>query len=142
MSSPTSELAVRGSARYQCGFDAQVSVAQEHARLVKTDKSAPGAGGPAAMTLVDFSLGGAGLRSPLFFPRLCRLVLTFTPPGAADPMSVELRVHRVSMLDRSPSYYLGTAYESLTAEQTQSILQVVQHLKASGAKLVPELPRG
>ena len=142
MSSSASELAVRGSARYQCDFAAQIAVTQEHARLVKADKSAPGAGGPVPLHVVDFSLGGAGLKSPLFLPRLCKVALTLTAPGCPDAVSVELRIHRVMMLDRSPSYYLGTAFENLTPEQSQAVLQIVSHLKSTGAKLVPELPRG
>jgi hypothetical protein len=142
MSSPASDLAVRGSARYQCTIDALIVVAQEHARLVKPDKSAPGAGGPVPVSVVDLSHGGAGIRSPLFLPRLCRLDLTLTLPGRTDPMTLALRVHRVTMLDRSPAYYLGTGFEGLTPEQSEQVSEVVSKLKASGAKLVPELPRG
>ena len=141
MPSPASELAVRGSARYECSLDAQLAVGSEHARLVKPDKSAPGAGGPVRAVVVDLSLGGAGFRSPLFFPRTARVSMTLIPPGKTVAIVAELRVRRVMMLDRAPTYYIGAGFEGLTPEQSQAILEVLAHLKASGAKLVPEVPR-
>jgi hypothetical protein len=142
MSSQASDLAVRGSARYQCAIDGAIAVGDEHSKLVKADKSAPGAGGPVSVRMVDLSHGGAGLRSPLFLPRLCRLSLTLTLPGSIDPITLGVRIHRVTMMDRSPSYYLGTGFEGLTPEQSEAVSLVVAQLKAAGAKLVPELPRG
>ena len=135
---PSSDLAVRGSARYQCGIDALLVVGQEHAKLVRPDKSATGAGGPVSIQVVDISLGGAGLRCALFFPRLCRLSLTLTPPGGSQPITLDLRAHRVTMLDRAPTYYIGAGFEELSAEQTQAVQGILDHLKASGAQLVTE----
>jgi hypothetical protein len=92
---------------------------------------------------VDLSMGGAGLRSPLFFPLTTKLVLTITPPEGLgdDPVQVGLKVQRVIMLDRTPTYYLGTAFEGLTPKQSELISAMLADLKASGALLVPEKPR-
>jgi len=108
---------------------------------VRPDKSAPGAGGPVSVRAVDVSLGGVGLKSPLFLPRLCRLTLSLVPPGRTERLTLELRVHRVTMLDRAPTYYIGAAFDSVTPEQADAVLTMLNHMKASGATLVPELPR-
>src|SRR5262245_11919122 len=71
--SATSDLVVRGSDRYQCDIPVSLTVAPAHARMIKPDKSAPGAGGPVECRIVDLSSGGAGVRSPLFLPQGARL---------------------------------------------------------------------
>jgi hypothetical protein len=141
MSSHGTDLAVRGQERYQCGFPSLLVVATEHQKLIKLDKSSPGGGGPVPVQVVDLSMGGLGLRSPVFFPLSCRLVITLQATDTEPELSVPLRLQRVMMLDRAPSYYLGTAFETLTPEQTRSIASFVDRLKSSGAALVPEKPR-
>ncbi len=143
MSAHTSELAVRGHERYACNIAALVGVGAVHAKIIRVDKSAPGAGGPAMCHIVDLSTGGAGLRSPLFFPLTTSLVLTITPPEGlgADAVQVAVRVQRVMMLDRAPTYYLGTAFEALPPDKAELISAMLASLKASGAALVPEKPR-
>ncbi len=141
MGSAASDLVVRGSDRYQCDLAATIAVAPVHARLIKPDAAAPGGGGPVDVRLVDLSRGGAGVRSPLFFPGGARLTLTLTPPGASSPLCVEVRVQRVMMLDRKPTYYLGTAFEGMTEQNSAIVTAMVQNLKASGAMAVPEKSR-
>jgi len=141
MASAASDLVVRGSDRYQCDFASTLAVAPIHARLIKPDAAAPGGGGPVDVRLVDLSRGGAGARSPLFFPSGARLTLTLTPPGGASPLCVEVRVQRVMMLDRKPTYYLGTAFESLSEQNASLVGAMVDQLKASGAIAVSEKPR-
>lgn len=140
MSSHATDLAVRGHERYQCELTAQITIAPEHSRLIKVDKSAPGAGGPAGAVIVDVSMGGLGLRCALFVPLTCRLVMSLTLPTGSSA-TLPLRVQRVSMLDRAPTYYLGTAFENLSPEQTQATRAILDHLKATGARLVPEKQR-
>lgn len=143
MASHAADLAVRGYERYQCNLISLVRVESEHAKLIRVDKSAPGAGGPATVHIVDLSMGGVGLRSPLFFPLSTKLVLSIHPPEALgiDAVEVGLRVQRVIMLDRTPAYYLGTAYDNLTPKQSELISGMLADLKAAGAPLVPEKPR-
>lgn len=143
MSTSATDLAVRGHERYQCSLPAVLAVGAEHAKLIRLDKSAPGAGGPASVSIVDLSMGGVGIKSPLFFPLTTRLVLHLTPPSGdvTHAIPLNLRVQRVMMLDRSPAYYLGTAFEGLTPQHAAVVSEVLAGLKASGAKLVPEKPR-
>ena len=143
MSTNATDLAVRGHERYQCNVPAVLAVHSEHAKLIRLDKSAPGAGGPASVHIVDLSMGGVGLRSPLFFPLSTRLVLHLTPPSGdvSHAIPLSLRVQRVMMLDRSPAYYLGTAFEGLAPEHAAVVSELLDGLRASGAKLVPEKPR-
>lgn len=137
----TAELAVRGHDRFQCDLNAQISIAPEHARLVRPDKSAPGAGGPISVRAVDMSMGGIGVRSPLFVPQTCKIVLVLQSQALPTGLKVPLRVQRVMMHDHAPTYYLGTALDQASAEQMQSIASVIAHLKSTGATLVPEKPR-
>jgi hypothetical protein len=133
-------LAVRGHDRYQCELSALISISPEHSKLIKVDKSAPGGGGPASAVIVDLSMGGVGLRAALFVPLTCRLVINLAAPGKPEaPMHV--RVQRVSMLDRTPMYYLGTSFENPTPEQIAAVSALLNHLKATGARLVPEKQR-
>ncbi len=141
MRSAASDLVVRGSDRYQCDYAAGLVVAPVHAKIVKPDKSAPGAGGPVDARVVDLSSGGAGVRSPLFYPQGSRLMLRFAPAPGAEPLLVEVRIQRVMMLDRTPNYYLGTAFEGLTPEALEAVSRMLRDLKASGAAAVPEKPR-
>lgn len=141
MRSATSDLVVRGSDRYQCDLPASLTVAPAHARIIKPDKSAPGAGGPVETRIVDLSSGGAGVRSPLFLPQGARLILALPPRPGAEPLPVEVRVQRVMMLDRTPNFYLGTAFDNLSAEATEAVSKLLRDLKASGAQTVPEKPR-
>lgn len=140
MRSAASDLVVRGSDRYQCDLPGSLAVAPAHAKVVRPDKSAPGAGGPVDVRIVDLSSGGAGVSSALFLPQGSRLTLRLTPP-AGSPLVVEVRVQRVMMLDRKPTYYLGTAFEGVPPDSAQVIAALLREFKASGAPTVPEKPR-
>ena len=141
MSSHGTDLAVRGQVRYQCSLPARLIIAPDHQKLIKLDKSSPGGGGPVPAQVADLSMGGVGLQSPVFFPLSCHLVITLQASDTEPELSISLRLQRVLMLDRVPTYYLGTAFESLNPEQARSIAALVERLKSSGAALVPEKPR-
>lgn len=105
----TSDLSVRQHERHACDVPVRIFVAGAGAEVVRLTRV--GAEGAAAR-IVDYSKGGIGLRSPVYFPLTCNLRLRLTTPtGTID---VDLRVQRATMVDRTPAYYVGTSFDSAT----------------------------
>jgi hypothetical protein len=139
----TSDLAVRRHERYGCDLAARFAVAATSADAVKLARSAGDGKGWVAGRVVDTSLGGLGLRSGLFFPNGCLLRVHLTIPGGNSAAAFEptVRVQRTTMLDRAPTYYLGTSFEDLTPEQSAQLSALLTYLKESGAPIVTEKSR-
>jgi hypothetical protein len=95
--------------------------------------------------VVDCSLGGVGIQSLIFFPMTCTMRLWFTLPEApgikGGEIELLLRMQRVAMLDRKPTYYLGGSFEAAAPERDETVARVLGWLKATGAPLVPEKSR-
>lgn len=96
------------------------------------------AGGAAKTRIVDWSEGGLGLSSDLYLPLTCALRLTFTPPGATGPVTLDTRVQRVAMSDRKPTYYVGTSFDSGNPEQQETVARLLTALRATGAAPIKE----
>lgn len=155
--SATSELLVRQHERYTCRLSAKLRVVPEDAPQVSIARSVGDGAGGVNCIVVDCSSGGVGLQSPVFLPRGSKVIVTIssesldssTAGSAADSASTELpstvfkgtlRVQRVSMLDRTPTYYLGTALikpvgdqSDATAAAALGIDALLQHVRTSGA---------
>jgi hypothetical protein len=141
MTTSTSELAVRRHERYGCDLPAQIAVAAPCGEKVRLSRSTAGSTGRVSARVVDCSLGGIGLQSAVFFPMSCQVRVWITLPEGPGPIQADLRIQRVVMLDRKPTYYLGGAFESPAPEQDKSIQALMAYLRKSGAPLVPEKPR-
>lgn len=106
-------LVVRHAERHRCDIPARLVIDPIHAEKVVLSKSARTADGGVPATVMDCSLGGLGLRSTVFFPKGCRLVVvcSHTPPNG-DRFEAEflVRVQRVVMLDRAPNYLIGVLH--------------------------------
>jgi hypothetical protein len=95
---------------------------------------------PARVT--DFSGGGLSLSSPVFFPSSVFVAVSMEPPGGKGKrLDFVIRVQRVAMADRKPSYYVGGAFGSMNPEQQAAVASVLASLRASGAAPVPEKSR-
>ncbi len=64
--------------------------------------------------VMDFSGGGVGMLSMVFFPRktCLRLIVKGLREGEPDLLDAVVRVQRVVMSDRRPAYIIGTSFES------------------------------
>jgi hypothetical protein len=136
MSRHETDLAVRRHIRYACDFPASVTVAPVHARAVHLGRSVAGADGVVAARVVDCSLGGVGVRAGLFLPLTCALLVSFEVHG--QKIEAPVRIQRVTMCDRKPTYYLGAAFETPGGPLEQTMAALLEALRASGAKPVPE----
>lgn len=108
-----SDLTVRRHERFECDLAAEMSVADPCAHQVRLSKQV-GRDGCISAAVIDYSAGGLGLRSGVLLPKQCllRVVLFEGPVGGSQPaMEALVRVQRVRMLDRAPTFYLGCAFE-------------------------------
>lgn len=113
MAAPGENLVVRQHERHTCALDAQVSVSPEFAERIQLARSVGSADGRIAATATDVSRGGMGLRSATFFPKHGQLMVRLPgapTSGGGGAWEVLVRVERVSMIDRGPTYYLGTSF--------------------------------
>jgi hypothetical protein len=115
MATSAGELSVRSHERVQCSLAAEVAVGETSAAQVRLAGSVKNSEGAVGATVVDCSLGGLGLRSPVYFPKTCRLRVRITIPDLpgvpGGQVQAAVIVQRSAMADRSPSYYLGCSFE-------------------------------
>lgn len=111
MQSGGDQLVVRQHERVLCKAAAQARVAEASAPQVILARNSIDAGSCITLTAVDCSRGGMGLESPIFIPRATQLHVRLRS-GAADTPDVEFlaRVQRVTMVNRTPTYYVGVAF--------------------------------
>ncbi|HNB58948.1 MAG TPA: PilZ domain-containing protein [Phycisphaerales bacterium] len=133
-----SELIVRQHERYSCSMPARLRVIPDDAVQITLSRSAGDGSGWVACTLVDCSSGGLGVQLPVFFPRGARVQIQVLNPAPAQGASPELfkgvaRVQRVSMVDRTPTYYAGCLLVSGGSGMAQ-IRALLDFIRSSGAK--------
>lgn len=128
MQTPTSPLVVREHERVRCDLPASFSIAPEHADRVAL---APAAGvTPVPASLIDLSAGGLGLSSPVYVPKLTLLRISVDPAQGEPGFTVLARVQRAAMLDKTPTYFIGTALK----DATESDLAILRRLLAALAR--------
>ena len=83
--------------------------------------------------VTDASRGGLGVESAVFIPRGCRLRVRMRSQGAvaAPEKDLIVRVQRVSMLDRKPTYYLGVSFVSKGPEHEQTVGAMLEMARLS-----------
>lgn len=107
------DLIVRRSARHDISVNARAAPTQQYASAVRLAASAS-RGGFVDVDVMDFSGGGVGMLSMVFFPRktCLRLIVKGLREGEPDLLDAVVRVQRVVMSDRRPAYIIGTSFES------------------------------
>lgn len=124
----------RQTARMDLSLPARVSVAPEHAGVVRFTSFAGVREGWLDVDLVDFSSKGVGFMTSVFIPRRCLLSLRILSHGA-EPKRVLVeglaRVQRVVMTDRRPGYLIGTSFEVMTSELHAQIEEVVRQIEGA-----------
>ena len=139
-----SDLLVRQHERLICRLAALVRVVPEDAPQVSLSRTIGDGAGGLGCVVVDCSSGGLGLQSTVFIPRGARLDVSISAehvePGeelarpssgamAREIFSGSVRVQRVTMIDRTPRYYVGAAL--IKASGTQSITDLLQHVRTN-----------
>lgn len=77
--------------------------------------------------VTDLSEGGLGFRSGVFVPRRCLLQLRLNLPGEA-PTEFAVRIQRVTMIDRTPTYALGAAFVLQDRPESERIARLVDQI--------------
>lgn len=121
----TPELVVRQHERYRCAVSAELVVASGSERAVRLSASARGTTGSVAATLADCSRGGLGLVTKAYFPPTC-LVVVRVRDGQEPVLEFTVRVQRVRMQDRSPTYYVGAAFEEDGAGHAERVAEFLR----------------
>ncbi|MCX5691538.1 MAG: hypothetical protein NTV94_17395, partial [Planctomycetota bacterium] len=112
MATENFDLTLRRHERYLGEYPGEVLIAPAFAGSVRIARSSQTNSGGIAVKAVDFSLGGVGLRSPVYLPRGSALTIRLTVPGPVPyVLEAPISVQRVRMLDSVPNYYLGTAFD-------------------------------
>lgn len=123
------ELAVRQTQRHDVALKGRVAIAPEHASLVRLAQSAGGKDGWIDVDVVDVSVGGLALLSPVFLPRRVMAIVRILGTEAGTVMlETPAKVQRVVMTDRRPMYLVGL----LVAPTEASTIQMNQLLKRLG----------
>lgn len=104
---------VRRSRRHDVSLPVQITVASEHAPLVRLTSASPGRDGMIEADVVDLSSGGLAFVASMWLPRKCKLQFQAFAPGKRDHVVLAGRmiVQRLTMVDRRPGYLIGTSFE-------------------------------
>ena len=132
MKKEAEQLIVRRHSRIKCDIEGQLRIAEDDAQQVVFSRSVTHADGSVGVRVVDCSQGGMGLESAVYLPRRSHVSVENNPgniDGVQKIWTFHLRVHRGSMLARSPRYYIGTL---LLAEGTSD--QAIEQLMASSSQ--------
>jgi len=123
MQPPAEQLVVRQHERFHCRLSLHLRVGDEAGEQVVLARTAGDGTGAVDATITDTSRGGMGIESAVFFPRGCRLKARIKrdASGRAPEKDMMVRVQRVSMLDRKPTYYLGVSFVGKGPEHEQAV---------------------
>lgn len=142
MATENFDLTLRRHDRYLGEYPGEVVVAPACAAGIRIARSSQSNSGGVAVKAVDFSLGGIGLRSPVFLPRGCSLIVRLSIPGTVPfVLEAPITVQRVRMLDSVPNYYLGTSFDLADQGADGKAAALMAHLKATGAVVDTEVRR-
>ncbi len=118
-------LLVRQHERLKCSLRVQVAAAPECGTQVRLARTLGDGSRVVNATVIDCSPGGLGINSSVFFPKTSVIHVRITATnGAHTTIAYEgpLRVQRVAMIGREPTYYLGTSFVERPAADTIELL--------------------
>jgi hypothetical protein len=129
---PADSLIVRQFERVRCALPAESSITTEHSKTVVLSAMAADGNGTFPVTVVDISKGGLGLKSTVFIPKLARLsVIIADPQGREAATLVNIRIQRVVMIDRTPTYELGGPFLDPTPQLASQIAALINRVGSS-----------
>lgn len=136
----TDNLVVRQHERIRCALTADGAIAPEHTGPIALSPLAADASGNFNPVVVDMSRGGIGLRTKVFLPKQARIAVTITDPALPEPISATVRVQRVVMTDRTPTYELGTSFVDASPALLASVAEAIARLQPKGTPPSPPAP--
>lgn len=91
------------------------------------------------MTVSDIGAGGIGFQSPLFLPRMLRGTIRILEPikttGQMDTHSPRcvafehaVRIRRVDLTSRIPSYFIGSSFEAADAQLDEALTAMMDRI--------------
>lgn len=132
MQEARSNLSVRGHERHVCALPAVVRVSDDDREQLRLTGGAINKAGVTPVTVIDCSTGGIGLDTTVFFPKFARLEVVIeadSETGRPD-FRASVRVRRVTMLDHTPQYFVGTSFEDATTAESASLAALIEHLRS------------
>lgn len=148
MQSSAEQLVVRQHERIHCRIASLLRVSTENAEQVSLARAVGDGNGGVDAFITDCSRGGLGIESPVFLPRGCRLRIrarvassaaTGTTPASSDGSGeMIVRVQRVTMLDRKPTYYLGVSFVSKGLEHDAAVVALLDAARKAPAAVGPK----
>ncbi len=137
------QLVVRQHERFVCRLPSHMRVAEEASDQVTLGRAVGDGTGASSMVITDASRGGLGVESNVFFPRGCRLKIR-VQDGTQTVHELTLRVQRVTMIDRKPTYYIGLSFVSKGPENDLGVglllEQARQAAAAAATGIAPAVP--
>ncbi|MDX2116707.1 MAG: hypothetical protein SFY96_00830 [Planctomycetota bacterium] len=129
-----SAVSVRRSSRHDVSLRAQLCIAGTHANVVRLAAPAGARQGWLDVDVVDVSVGGLGFITSVFLPRDCRARLrVFLDDSASPTAEVPLRLHRVNMTDRRPSYLIGASITDASDAEREKWKGVMTRISGEAA---------
>lgn len=124
---------IRVEQRLACRLSCHVRPDATLGDALRLSRNAGDGDGGARGSVVDLSRGGGGVICGVFFPRGARLEVRITSPDGGTAL-VKMRVQRVEMRDRTPTYYLGLSL--LQQEAGDSPLEpLLEHLRRAATEV-------
>jgi hypothetical protein len=143
-------LTVRQFEREHVRLPIELVIAEQHVGQVRFSQSSSAAGRNMIRGLaVDISPGGMGLQCAQFLPRMCEgVVRVFEPAAGGDsaandpaPTTVLLehrvKVRRVFLLDREPTYAIGLAFVDLKPGIEKTVASVLDRFGSADPGPMP-----
>lgn len=126
------DLSVRQHKRYQCDLASRVRLESADASAIRLSPAASPSPFQLESRVTDTSHGGLGLASPVYIPTGARLSVTMCIDG--HERQFQVRVQRVRMTDRAPTYYIGTSFIGTSADHASGVNALLASCaKAEGA---------
>lgn len=127
METAVEPLVIRQHERHTCRINAAVSVDDQHADKLVYSRAAADSGRSLPVVAVDISSGGMGIETTAFIPRTS--LLKIRVGGEQDGVETCVRVQRVLMTDRTPTYYVGTAFVEQGTAHEQRVAKLMNMAK-------------
>ena len=110
MNEPQNDQSVRQYRRHACDVPARVAIDDAWCAAVKLSAGSGVEGGWLGARIVDVSQGGLSLKANVYLPPGVLVKVCAARAGGGAPVETLVRVQRVRMGDRTPTYLIGASF--------------------------------
>lgn len=133
MNPAKNDLSVRQHTRYDCDIASRATLDESDAASVRLSPEMVVAADTLSVRVIDTGRGGLGLSSLVYLPPGTCLSVALEINGSSQELLV--RVQRVRMTDRKPTYYIGTSFNSSSSDQAGLVEALMaQFARAEGER--------